>query len=165
MNTTKVNCLHCNCEFLAKNSELKRGRAKYCSLKCVGASSQKRKKTKENNCICNFCKKEFYRAENKKKNSSSGFQFCKRECKDKAQRLESGFNSIHPSHYSTGKYVKYRTKALSELINECNRCGYKENILALQVHHIDGNRKNNLLKNLEILCANCHVIEHLSSGF
>ena len=32
----------------------------------------------------------------------------------------------------------------------------------LHVHHIDRDRENNDLSNLEILCANCHAIEHWS---
>lgn len=28
--------------------------------------------------------------------------------------------------------------------------------ITLEIHHIDGNRKNNSLDNLQILCPNCH---------
>lgn len=41
----------------------------------------------------------------------------------------------------------------------CNRCSF-DNSLALQVHHKDRNRLNNDLSNLEVLCSNCHSIEH-----
>jgi len=46
--------------------------------------------------------------------------------------------------------------ALDNYPNECEMCGYKEHLEILQVHHIDGNRKNNKLENLMILCPNCH---------
>jgi 5-methylcytosine-specific restriction endonuclease McrA len=47
------------------------------------------------------------------------------------------------------------------LITKCNRCGFAEYPLILGVHHKDRNRDNNQPKNLEILCPNCHSIEHM----
>jgi 5-methylcytosine-specific restriction endonuclease McrA len=41
---------------------------------------------------------------------------------------------------------------------KCERCGFTG--LALHIHHKDRNHKNNNLDNLEVLCANCHHIEH-----
>lgn len=42
----------------------------------------------------------------------------------------------------------------------CESCGigpeYNGAPLTLQIHHIDGNRRNNRLENLQILCPNCH---------
>lgn len=42
---------------------------------------------------------------------------------------------------------------------QCNMCGaskWMEKILTLEVDHIDGNPKNNVVKNLRLLCPNCH---------
>jgi predicted HNH restriction endonuclease len=36
-------------------------------------------------------------------------------------------------------------------------CGYDEDERILEVHHIDEDRNNNDIKNLCILCPNCHV--------
>lgn len=105
---------------------------------------------------CNHCRKEFYRAKSSSKNSKSGKYFCTRECKDIAQKY---MKEIQPTHYGTG-IRNYRNKALNNLPNKCNKCGYNKTIIALEVHHKDKNRNNNLLSNLEILCANCHRIEH-----
>lgn len=57
----------------------------------------------------------------------------------------------------------YREKAFNSYEHKCNRCDY-DNVLALEVHHKDKNRSNNDISNLEILCANCHSIEHKNSG-
>ena len=41
----------------------------------------------------------------------------------------------------------------------CECCGLKQwqgKEIRLQVHHVDGNRKNNELSNLQLLCPNCH---------
>lgn len=56
----------------------------------------------------------------------------------------------------------YRQKALSYYGCQCNRCGFS-NLLALQVHHKDKDRNNNCLTNLEVLCSNCHLMEHSKS--
>lgn len=47
-----------------------------------------------------------------------------------------------------------------DMIIFCNRCGYDEHPRILGVHHIDRNKKNNDLSNLEVLCPNCHSLEH-----
>lgn len=42
----------------------------------------------------------------------------------------------------------------------CQSCGlsaWKDTIIPLELHHIDGDRFNNNLANLQILCPNCHA--------
>ncbi|MGN6312532.1 MAG: HNH endonuclease signature motif containing protein [Rhodanobacteraceae bacterium] len=46
-------------------------------------------------------------------------------------------------------------------VNACSRCGYSEVKDILVVHHKDRNRTHNDLANLEVLCPNCHSLEHL----
>ena len=67
-----------------------------------------------------------------------------------------------------GKYPNYPTSKLNKrLIKEgykeakCECCGNKEWMgypIMLELHHIDGNRQNNQLSNLQLLCPNCHSI-------
>lgn len=54
----------------------------------------------------------------------------------------------------------YRSKALEVYGAKCSVCGYSDNILAIEVHHIDRNRNNNDICNLKVMCCNCHAIEH-----
>ena len=45
----------------------------------------------------------------------------------------------------------------------CEKCELKEWLgepAPLELHHKDGNNKNNIIDNLMILCANCHAIHH-----
>jgi len=105
--------------------------------------------------ICATCGVQFTRAKNRLVNAKHNIYFCCRECKDIGQRT---IKEIQPPHYKDGN-SDYRGRALSEYEKYCNRCGYS-NIDALEVHHIDRDRKNNSLSNLEVLCANCHSIEH-----
>ena len=95
----------------------------------------------------------------KMKISKSGLFFCKREHKDASQRI-GGVKEIMPPHYGKGNKLYTCRKKLLKKHGKCNRCGYDENIAAIIVHHKDRDRTNNTKENLEILCANCHYIEH-----
>ncbi|MEK6860574.1 MAG: HNH endonuclease signature motif containing protein [Nanoarchaeota archaeon] len=50
---------------------------------------------------------------------------------------------------------RYRQKAFKYLSKACAICGYDTEEV-LEVHHKDGNRKNNNIDNLEILCPTHH---------
>ena len=56
--------------------------------------------------------------------------------------------------------VCYLKKHLIKLRNyQCEKCKLTEWMtfpIPLEVHHIDGDRTNNTLDNLELLCNNCH---------
>ena len=50
---------------------------------------------------------------------------------------------------------------LKEREHKCEHCGNSEWLsqeIPLQVHHIDGNPNNNVRKNLELICPNCHAL-------
>lgn len=56
--------------------------------------------------------------------------------------------------------AKERQKLIKERGEKCECCGLTEWLgqpIKLQVHHIDGNRQNDNLDNLQILCPNCHA--------
>ena len=57
---------------------------------------------------------------------------------------------------------KVRKKLLQEGYKEhrCEKCGQTEWLgrpIPLELHHIDGNKKNNTLENFQLLCPNCHA--------
>jgi len=58
---------------------------------------------------------------------------------------------------------KLRKKLIEDGIkkNECEKCGINKwlsKLIPLELHHVDGNRFNNKLENLQILCPNCHSL-------
>lgn len=57
---------------------------------------------------------------------------------------------------------KLRIKLLTENLKEyqCESCGFttwRGNPIPLEVHHVDGDKTNNELCNLQLLCPNCHA--------
>lgn len=65
----------------------------------------------------------------------------------------------------SGKAKCQTSKLLKRLVREsykemrCETCGISEwqgKPIVMQLHHIDGNRNNNSLNNLQVLCPNCH---------
>jgi len=58
---------------------------------------------------------------------------------------------------------KLRNYLMNKFDNKCSKCGWGEknpvsNTVCLDLHHIDGNHKNNVLSNVELLCPNCHSL-------
>ena len=78
---------------------------------------------------------------------------------------KSNFKYIPAKEYlGTGKFIttsKLKDKLIKEglLINKCDKCGITEwqgQPIVCQLHHINGNPKDNRLENLQMLCPNCH---------
>ena len=51
------------------------------------------------------------------------------------------------------KRIFAEQKAYKEKIGKCEECG---NTTCLELHHIDGNHKNNQISNYKVLCSECH---------
>ena len=58
------------------------------------------------------------------------------------------------------KRVNYRKLAFQQYDPLCAHCGFGVPAV-LEVAHLDGNRSNNELSNLVILCPNCHKMHDL----
>lgn len=104
---------------------------------------------------CEFCGKELL------DNFGSG-RFCNSSCASK-------FAYKHPitlENLESGEYKFTGTSKIANFLirnhhkeNKCEICGITEwngKPITCQLHHIDGNRQNNKLNNLIMLCPNCH---------
>lgn len=106
---------------------------------------------------CAQCSKDVEKYLSKMK-SKSGLYFCNRKCKEKAQKL-GGIKAIQPPHYKGEGRHNYRARALDFYGRICAKCEYANNEKMLDVHHTNGNRNNNKIENLEVLCVWCHACE------
>lgn len=70
---------------------------------------------------------------------------------------------LWPQNTVPGHTDRIKRRLIDEgLLEEiCNQCGlgpeWRGEVLSLQLNHVDGDGSNWRLKNLEILCPNCHA--------
>lgn len=72
----------------------------------------------------------------------------KRSC-DNILQMNSKASSAQLRRALKEKNIEYKC-------NQCNIDSWNNKKLTLQIHHIDGNNKNNVVENLVFLCPNCH---------
>lgn len=69
---------------------------------------------------------------------------------------------VKGSNYQSFK-LKNRLFAVNLKVPECEECGWavktQDGYLPLELDHINGDRHDNRLKNLRILCPNCHSLK------
>ncbi len=135
-----MKCKKCN-----KEHDGSYGSGKYCSVSCANSrvrSEETKNKIRESILKTNPWSKIDYSF-----NSNPEF-IQKRKDTWKSKR---DFNTAHI--WSIKKWIK------EERGNKCEECGITEwlgNPISMEVDHIDGNKNNNDLSNLKILCPNCH---------
>ena len=143
----KVKCSICKKAIERKQNDIKRYENVYCSLNC------RNKGFKTGFFVnCETCNKKLYRTKSQFKKSKSKKFFCNKSC---SVIYNNKNRKINPNDLKS-----YRDKALTLKEAKCERCGFNEFPKILHVHHKDHNRDNNI-DNLEVLCPNCHAIEHI----
>lgn len=130
---------------------------RFCNKACRGLFGRRTRVTK----VCATCNASFEMQPSKQRNSKSGHYFCTRKCKDAAQRV-GGLTDIQPSHYGNG-LSRYRKRAIEAYGAVCKSCGYSEHTKMLDVDHINSNRKDNSVENLQVLCVWCHAVKTRAS--
>ncbi len=150
-----VECIKCSAKFYAKPRHLKKGWGKFCSQKCQFSSQRNGKYFH-----CDICQKIVYRSKRQIAHSRIGKFFCNKSCFAvwKNANLFIGENHARWLH---GENAYRNIMKRSGIEPICSDCGIN-NFKVLVVHHIDRNRKNNLIDNLKWLCFNCHHLEHLN---
>lgn len=92
-------------------------------------------------------------------NRSKLYQRCQEKSIQKQRRsLEDVLCNKVPFEHSAFLLKRLVTEGYKEY--RCEECGISEwqnKPISLQLHHKDGNHKNNKLDNLQVLCPNCHT--------
>ena len=138
-----TSCSICSKPIYKRPVEIRRNKGRvYCSMACYGISCRK-----ETPCV--VCGKPILAHENKKTCSRSCANIHRAGIKYKGRQPKS---KVKTQRSLKIRLLKYRGEV-------CERCGYNKPEV-LQVHHKDRDRTNNRLKNLELICPNCHFEEH-----
>lgn len=136
-------CFICKKAIYKRPSQIKNNKGKvFCSSVCYGLSCRK-----EAPCI--ICGKLILASLNKKT--------CSRACANK-NRIGISYKINQPrDKVATLRRIKIRLLKIRG--KKCERCDYNKSEI-LQVHHKNRNKNDNVLKNLELICPNCHYEEH-----
>ena len=68
------------------------------------------------------------------------------------------------------KYNSYKSSKKHLIVERTHKCelceltNWREFLIPLEVHHIDGNKINNEYSNLQLLCPNCHALTDTWKG-
>ena len=144
----KTNCNYCNKEIDKKPSHIKKYKNLFCNRECRDNFKNTKVQVK-----CKNCEKDLLRRPSEINKSHSGDFFCNKSC------FATYSNKGKRRNWKGGLY-SYRPRALKTYGEKCNRCGYNEYSKVLEVHHVNHNRNNNEVENLEVLCPTCHSVEH-----
>ena len=83
------------------------------------------------------------------------------------KRKETHKQNILTLNYEDLSFESLRFRILYEQENKCNRCGLDKWLgqdIILELEHKDGNNKNNVRDNLEMICPNCHSLTETWRG-
>ena len=138
-------CKVCATPIYRRPSQISSGNI-YCSSPCMGIDQRSVK-------ICKICSQNYF----------GNKQTCSRACANKAR---AGINYTKENKFNNA----YRGTLLKEKValkrgGLCERCGEK-NYAILQIHHKKERCKGGTddVKNLELLCPNCHASHHLGTS-
>lgn len=127
----------------------------FCGEECYRKHTKKVVWTK----LCKYCGKEFSVSK-----TDSFRNYCSRKCR---------YHKVYGTLVKINGYLKYKLEPTSPYYSMCNVSGYvlqhrlvmaqslNRSLLETEiVHHIDGNKLNNNIKNLQITTKNSHSKHH-----
>ena len=147
----KRECNNCKCEFEVLKTDVK----KFCGSSCAAIINNKKSKRKHAIFVkCKNCDKDI-------KNYKGKRQYCNTICKwilEKKQKFE--LIKKGDISFNVDCYKKYLIEIHGEKCMECGWCEKNKfsNKIPIELEHIDGDSSNNDLKNLKLLCPNCHSL-------
>lgn len=151
-------CIQCETPIYKKPSAQKKYKLTFCSQLCNGKYHSKRIEG-----TCGNCEKPISTIRGDKLKSKSGLSFCSQSCSTTIRN--KAFSGEKNAHWRNGM-GSYRDRAFRKYAKKCSNplceitlAGVKIPSKMLDVDHIDSDRNNNKLENLQILCVWCHAIK------
>ncbi len=56
------------------------------------------------------------------------------------------------------RFKKHLITERGHKCEDCQNSHWKDSLIPLEIHHLDGHKGNNSLDNLQLLCCNCHAL-------
>jgi hypothetical protein len=162
-----VICKNCESIFSGRIKE----KRKYCSQSCAASINNTKFPKKTKFIFIDGPNNEKIKISTQKYCLNCGKEarkkYCSIDCqheyqqKEISQKIENGDTSL-----SERVYKKYLIKKYGE---KCMKCGWNEKNpitqkVPIELDHKDGNSENHNLKNLELLCPNCHSLTPTYKG-
>jgi hypothetical protein len=161
-----MKCYNCIC--VLPKSKLKHykyneknGYKTFCSRECSNGNKRTGLAIK-----CSVCEIDIYKEKSVIDKSKSGLCYCSRRCATIANNKHK-INELNPN-FKDGN-GSYRRRAIRHYELKCanSACPLEENKIQIpeqlyEVDHIDSNRKNSKVTNLQILCIFCHRTKTLN---
>lgn len=128
----------------------------FCNSSCAATFNNKLRKTDFGCCL--ECEKELNKSKRK---------YCSNKCqglfesKKTFKNIENGNIDYHEETFKRFLIFKYGAQCMNCGWNQVNQYTGK---VPIQIEHIDGNAENNELKNLKLLCPNCHSLTKTWGG-
>ena len=153
------------CKNCGKPLPYERRNNKFCNSSCSASyNNKKREITYRKNieyATCLNCGKTI-----EVKRNCEG-KYCDNKCQQEyiykkyIEKWQKGEVDGMSGKYGISQHVKHYM--LEKVGNKCEQCGWNQinpytNKVPLEIHHIDGNYKNNKEENLQVLCPNCHSL-------
>lgn len=99
---------------------------------------------------CLYCENELKKKTQKK--------YCSVDCQADYE-FEASFVDGHPPSTANRRPMKrWLIRQRGHQCEVCKNTEWMEQPIPLELHHIDGNHKNNHLDNLQLICPNCHAL-------
>ena len=169
----KVKCKYCETEFDKKPHQIKEGKNDFCCRSHAAVYNNKKypKRTHEprEHDECLICKKSL-------KNKPITQKICSHECRSifrYQEYIKRWLDKKESGYTGSGRVLRITNHVRKWVIDtrgeQCELCGWDKkhpttNKVPIEIHHIDGNAKNNAQENLQILCPNCHSLTLTYAG-
>tara|TARA_Y100000034_G_C6896755_1_gene413581 strand:- start:226 stop:714 length:489 start_codon:yes stop_codon:yes gene_type:complete len=132
-------CIYCSKELTSRFQK------KFCSHSCSASYNNKARREPPN--ICFNCGE---------KTPSKNHKYCNKNCYIQHQKNIT-LQKILKGTASSYVVKHYLLKTFGHYCNRCKNTYWNDQLIPIELEHIDGNSKNNSLDNVELLCPNCHA--------
>lgn len=150
--TKKCHCDNCDKEFDVKKYDQEHRKHHFCSKDCF---VEYKRKTSNSNKIgtCLNCNEQFIVVKNNKG------KFCSKQCEIEFKYKEIDAKIENKENTSHRVLKNYLLRHYNKCMNPDCKWDWNSDIKpVLELHHIDGNHKNNTIDNCILLCPNCHSL-------